>query len=43
MDTECYVALTTGRHESAVLVDRVSVTGDTELAARVIDGMNVLF
>jgi uncharacterized protein (TIGR03083 family) len=43
MDTECYVLLATGRRTPDDLDGRFTVTGDAELGARVLDGMNVLF
>jgi uncharacterized protein (TIGR03083 family) len=43
MDTECYLLLATGRRRPEDLTHRVPVTGDVELASRVIGGLNVLF
>jgi uncharacterized protein (TIGR03083 family) len=43
IDTECYVLLATGRRTPAELAEHITVSGDTELAGRVVAGMNVLF
>jgi hypothetical protein len=43
MDTECYVLLATGRRTIDDVDQRVSVSGDDELAALLLAGLNVLF
>ena len=43
MDTECYVLLATGRRTPDELAERITVSGDPELATRVLGGLNVLF
>jgi uncharacterized protein (TIGR03083 family) len=43
MDTECYLVLATGRRSADDVADCVTITGDTDLAARVVAGLNVLF
>ncbi len=43
MDTECYVLLATGRQTPAELAERITVSGDHDLATRVLSGLNVLF
>jgi uncharacterized protein (TIGR03083 family) len=42
MDSECYVLLTTGRRTAGQVADRVTTTGDCELADRVVAGLNVM-
>jgi uncharacterized protein (TIGR03083 family) len=43
MDTECYALLATGRRPVEDVDERVAVSGDGELGARVLAGLNVLF
>ncbi len=42
MDTECYLLLATGRRDPVDLADRISTSGDTDLAGRVLAGLNVM-
>jgi uncharacterized protein (TIGR03083 family) len=42
MDTESYLLLALGRRTAAHLADRVKVSGDADLAGRVLAGMNVM-
>ena len=43
MDTECYLALATGRRSANQLAGEIAVSGDEDLVARVVGGLNVLF
>jgi uncharacterized protein (TIGR03083 family) len=42
MDAECYLLLATGRRTVTDLTERVDLRGDTQLAARVVDNLNVM-
>jgi uncharacterized protein (TIGR03083 family) len=42
MDSECYVLLTTGRRTADQVSGRVTITGDRQLAGRVVAGLNVM-
>ncbi len=42
MDTDSYLLLATGRRRPAEVADRVEVSGDAELAGRVLAGLNVM-
>jgi uncharacterized protein (TIGR03083 family) len=41
-DSECFVLLTTGRRTADQVADRLTSTGDGDLAARVVAGLNVM-
>jgi uncharacterized protein (TIGR03083 family) len=43
MDTETYVLLATGRRTASAIADLIDISGDADLAARVLAGMNVMF
>jgi hypothetical protein len=42
MDSECFVLLTTGRRTADQVADRLATSGDRELAARIVAGLNVM-
>lgn len=42
MDTQTFVILSTGRRSADALADKISIEGDTALAGRIIDNLNMM-